>query len=152
LLRWRDSASGEEYEAWSNIDFNHLTALDKIETADRKWIFLLRIENVDTSLINPRTGQGAAVPSHPVLPTDGPGFEVTKGNGANQNAIASLEVLHTLYRTKGTELSASAAERRRIQQEQEVLEKANPPQPEDNVMWFRPRKGSRYLQAEGGAR
>ena len=149
FLQWHDPESGVEHEAWSNIDFNHLSALGYVESADRRWILFLVIVNIDTSVVNPVTGLPVAEPAHPAIPGDGPQFVVTKGDTSDPGSTAPLDALHKLYAEKAAELIASAEEQKQIR-ERQALEQTN--QPQNNVMWFRPRKGSRYLQQEGGSR
>lgn len=151
LLQWRDPGSGAEYEAWSNIDFNHLSALSHFESNAHRWILLLAIVNIDTTTASPATGATVPEPAHPEIPAGAPAFVLTKGDPSNQGPVAPLDTLHDLYEVKAAEWIASAAAQKQIR-EQQAAEQANSAQPQNNVMWFRPRKGSRYLQEEGGNR
>ncbi|QJE97321.1 hypothetical protein [Luteolibacter luteus] len=152
FLQWQDPESRVEHEAWSNIDFNHLSSVSDVESVDRRWILFLVIVNIDTSVVNPATGQAVTEPTHPPIPEDdGPKFVVTKGDTTDPRSTAPLHALHKLYAEKSDELIA-AAEVQKQTREQMAQEEADQSQPRDNVMWFRPKKGSRYLQQEGGGR
>ena len=134
------------------MNFNLFAGRDCVEAQGRKWALMLHVENVDSSRVDPATGSQSQIPDHPVIAPEGPGFVIIKGNQGDQDAVAPIAALHELHRTQAAQLAASAAEHQRKLEEHEAWKQANPPGQKDNVMWFRPRKGSRYLQAEGGAR
>ena len=61
-------------------------------------------------------------------------------------------MVHDYYAAEKTRLAAEYVQREQDRAANAVLS-PEPAAPQDNVMWFRPRKGSRYLATpEGGAR
>lgn len=153
-FRWKDMRTGKTYEGWSNVDFNHLTGLAAADSAKLPFLKSLNISNVDTARLSTRRGSPVPVPHHPDLPADGPGFVVTSGDLSEAGVLAPIQELHAFYRLEKERLAAEYEAR-----EQERLAKAAAPVPpsipKDNVIWLRPRKGSRYLEQqaseEGGA-
>lgn len=147
-VRWYALGSGETYEAWSNVDFGYYSGFCSFESEGVEWTFLMAIGAV------PRE-RGDQMTWLPSLPAEGfgeaPAFVVTRGNGQDREAPAPIRGLHELFsRNKGKPIAAR--ERREVDQlirrEEERLRAAVP---KHTVMWFRPRKGSRYLENPAGA-
>ncbi|WP_367872268.1 hypothetical protein [Luteolibacter sp. Populi] len=147
-LRWTDGKSGKSYEAWSNIDFNHLNQLSAEDNARIPFLSFLFVSDVDTVLLSQRLQHAVAVPAHPPLPADGPGFVIVAGDTTDLEAIAPIHALHDFYRAEQERLAGGYFERERLRAESAATAAAAPVAAKDNVMWFRPRKGSRYLPQE----
>lgn len=144
FLRWHDRKSGKSYEGWSNVDFNHLQGIQGFQNAKAFYFQFIGIGNIDTVRLAGRFQRQISIPEHPVLPTDRPGFILTAGEVPGAEALAPIQWLHDYYGAEKVRLAAEYDQR-------EQLRRENPPAapeasaPRDNVMWFRPRKGSRYL-------
>jgi hypothetical protein len=156
-LRWFEPKTREWREAWSNVDFNHLTGCGGFDAEKKTHFLFLGVGNIDTAKIRERWGRIFPIPAHPALPAGEARFVVTKGDATDAAALAPIQALHDFYMVEKDRLAAAYEERERNQRNQAALLKANPPRPKDNVMWVRPRKGSRYLAeesaaAEGGGR
>ena len=152
FLRWSDPKSGTSFEAWSNVDFNHLQGIQGYQNNKAWYLQFLGIGNVDTVRLAERFQRPISLPAHPPLPADRPGFVLVTGDATDSVGIAPVQWLHEYYATEKTRLAAEYLQR--VQDRASAPAAApGPAAPQDNVMWFRPRKGSRYLATpEGGAR
>jgi len=146
FLRWWHE--GEEFQAWSNVDFDHLGGFAEFETRDRSYMLLMGLGNIDRDTA--RRGNWLEEP--PNLGVGYPAYALTQGDESNAEAMAMKDALHDLYATDKARLIAAYEARERARAEREAWLKANPPQPKDTVIHFWPRAGSRYLNGNAGQR
>lgn len=147
-LRWRHDK--EEYEAWSNIDFNILRGMYSLQIGITTYHLLMMIGDESTAPRRTKSGFVFApkVPEIPTLPKE-PGFVVVKGDAANEEAMSGIRKLHELYTTDRDQLVAAYEQRLRYQAAAQAWEKANPPQPENvTVRWWRGKRAPQLAPSE----
>lgn len=165
-VRWWHE--GAEYRVVSSIDFNELRALGGFEAEGRSYTVFMGIGNaMPASTLARLQAGGAVLPASvtepaPVLPASvladiaqngGSRYVVLSSpeGGADAEAFRGIDALHRYFDAHKAELIAQAAENEARQREQEAYLKANPPVPQDTVIQFWPKKGSRYLNAAASA-
>jgi hypothetical protein len=138
LLRWTHGE--EEYEAWSNIDFNVMRSMCSVEAGNTTYLLFMMIG--DESSTPPRKTKSGIVitpkvPAIPPLPKD-TGFVVVKGNQQNEEAIGGIRKLHELYAADREQFIAAYQQRLRYEAAALAWEKEHPPQPENvTIRWWR---------------
>ena len=143
FLRWYAPGRIEPYEAWSNVDFNNFSGFGSFESEGVEWIFIMSVGNVPHEYRDRMTW----LPSAPVaIPGVEPAFVVTKGDAGNREARAPIVGLHDLFTREKHALIAARWQREIDRSRREEEARARAAKPRDTVMWFRPRKGSRYLE------
>lgn len=136
LLSWRHG--DEEYQAWSNFDFNLLQDVFSLEADTTTYLYFMMIgkgsnEQVGTESGTPITPQ---VPMIPALPEE-PGFVVVKGDPDNVEAVRGIRALHDLYAADHDQLVAAYQQRLRYQEAAEAWQKEHPPHPENvTIRWW----------------
>ena len=137
-IRWRHE--GEEYTAWSTIDFNHLRGVRQFETDDK-------VYSLNMGIGEESTQDGRSSVDLPDLSSVTPGqaeyFVETDDPDLLENdaLFAPLDVLHVYYE-RNAELLAWEYERRKIlNAARKRYREAHPPEPSDTVIHFW-RKGS----------
>jgi hypothetical protein len=149
LVRWHDPKTKIWTEAWCAWDISLLAPLQRVKVGDQSRMFFLHSSHVDTAKES-KLRKSVDLPEMPDLQANG--FSVIKGgdhNGDTQLILASLRDFHvthsqrlSLIRKAQKEYLAAAA----------AWHKANPPRPQNHTIWLKPHRGSRYLNAEGGAK
>jgi len=156
LLRWwLPGDPPKNFEAWSNIDFNHLCGFGSYEFEGVEYALLMGIGNMDTEKwrqIMANYGRTLELPESPELPVDRPAYLVTDGDTTDEDGMAIMEGLHHLYAREKDQLAAAYEARVQARIEREAYLKAHPPKPMDTVIhfWRRPREARNGL--EGGVR
>jgi len=140
FVRWYHE--GEEFQAWSNVDFNHLSGFAEFESDNTRYGFIMAVGDISTD--KERKFEWPGKP--PELGVDYPAFTLVKGDESKGDAVAMMIALHDLYENEQEKLVAAHEGRLRARAEREAWLRANPPQPQDTVIQFWPRKGSRYLE------
>lgn len=148
FVRWYHE--GEEYQAWSNVNFNHLSGFAEFESDRTRYAFIMAVGDITTG--KERKLEWPGKPTE--LGVDYPAFTLVKGDESKGDALAMMIALHDLYENEQDKLVAAHEGRLRAGAERDAWLRANPPQPQDTVIQFWPRKGSRYMQqntnGEGG--
>lgn len=141
LLKWtsQGKTSVEFYEAWSNIDFRHLTQVTTFEKEGIRHNVMFGIgfeSSAKATEIARRFGRTYAPPTIPELPkksTTTPTFVVTKGTpGADD--LATIEGLHELYQKHHADFIAESKRIARKNAREAAKRKANPPDPTPDVL------------------
>ena len=148
LLRWRHG--DEEYEAWSNVDFNLMRGVFSVQAGDTTYHIFMMLGDESTAPRRTRSGIVITpkVPQIPPLPEE-PGFVVVKGNPQNEDVILGIRQLHELYINNREQLAAAYENRLRYQEAAQAWEKAHPPQPENvTIRWWRGKRDP--VPAAGG--
>jgi len=140
FVRWYHD--GEEFQAWSNVNFNHLSGFAEFESDRTRYSFIMAVGDISTDRERKLEWPGKP----PELGVDYPAFTLVKGDESKGNALAMMIALHDLYENEQDKLVAAHEGRLRASAEREVWLRANPPQPQDTVIQFWPRKGSRYME------
>jgi hypothetical protein len=140
FVRWYHE--GEEFQAWSNVNFNHLSGFAEFESDKARYGFIMAVGDISSD--KERKFEWPGKP--PELGVDYPAFTLVKGDESAGDALAMMIALHDLYENEQDKLVAAHEGRLRARAEREAWLRANPPQPQDTVIQFWPRKGSRYMQ------
>ena len=134
FLRWR--YEGEEYQAWSNIDFNHFGGFGEFTKSGRRYLLFMELGNVNSEPV-PMPGWPGEPPE---LAADGPAYILVKGDSSKPAAVEPIGALHDLYLAAGERLAAAYEGREHARAGREAFLKAHPPVPSDTVVYFWPRK------------
>ena len=130
FLRWWHE--GEEYEAWSNVDFNHFSGFAEFEAGEKHYAFIMAVGNFSSA-----GDRNPAWPGKPPeLGVDYPAFTITKGDTSKVDALGAMVSMHDLYENEREKLVAAHVSRVSEQAKQEAWLKANPPKPKDTVIQF----------------
>lgn len=136
-LRW--SHDGQQYEAWSNVDFEYLTGFTTFEADNIRYSVLLLPSRVDTSALI-AAGREDLVPTIPELPAleSSAAFAVTAGDETSEEATQPILALHQLYVEHEERLKTALADRKVALAERAAFLAANPPEKKDIKIYFWP--------------
>jgi hypothetical protein len=148
FLRWW--SEGEEYEAWSNVDFNHFSGFAEFDAGEKHYAFMMAVGNLSSE-----GGRSEWLGKPPELGVDYPAFTITKGDTSKVDALAAMVSMHDLYENEREKLVAAHESRVSEQAKQEAWLKANSPKPKDTVIQFWRREApsrtkQEATQKEGG--
>jgi len=129
-LQWRHD--GEIYEAWSNVDFNHLTGFTLFKLDGRYYDPYFGIGNVSSEIEGADIWPGKI----PAFSTKEPTFILVEGDASDAAAIEGVEALHALYRVEHERLKTAYEKRKQARIERQRYLKANPPRPKDVRIQF----------------
>jgi hypothetical protein len=130
FLRWWHG--GEEFQAWSNVNFHHLSGFAEFEDEKTRYAFIMEVGDVRTD-----GDRRLAWPGNPPdLGVDYPAFTLVKGDAGDSEGLRMMESMHDLYENERETLVAAHEARLRARAEREAWLKANPPQPKDTVIQF----------------
>ena len=132
-LRWW--YEGQSFEAWSNLDFNHLGGFHEFTGRGKRYTFFMGIGNVDTKN-SVRKIDYPQSPKLPALSRRGPSYLLIEGDETNEDALAFMDVLHDLYEKDSDRLKKAHGERVRNRQIREEKLRKNPPQKEASKFYF----------------
>ncbi len=142
FVRWYHD--GEEFQAWSNVNFNHLSGFAEFESYRTRYHFIMAVGDISTD-----KEHNTEWPGKPLeLGVDYPAFTLMKGDESKGDALAMMIALHDLYENEQDKLVAAHEGRLRASAEREAWLRANPPQPKDTVIQFWRREAP--SKAEGG--
>lgn len=142
FVRWYHD--GEEFQAWSNVNFNHLSGFAEFESDRTRYSFIMAVGDISTTTELELEWPGKP----PELGVDYPAFTLVKGDESKVDALAMMIALHDLYENEQDKLVAAHEGRLRASAEREAWLRANPPQQKDTVIQFWRREAP--SNAEGG--
>jgi len=142
FVRWYHD--GEEFQAWSNVNFNYLSGFAEFESDRKRYHFIMAVGDISTAKELELEWPGKP----PELGVDYPAFTLVKGDETKGDALAMMIALHDLYENEQDKLVAAHEGRLRASAEREAWLRANPPQPKDTVIQFWRREAP--SKAEGG--
>lgn len=156
-IRWM--AGGNEFRAFSNIDFNLLTGGLSFENEDTAYTLLLAVTNVSTQTV--QTVSGSPHDSAPVsadslaaigkLSTTKAQY-IVAGDGGDvapqDKGLAAFDALHVFYNTNRQQLTDAYAKGEAARLAQESKPKVPLPKPPDTVVNFWPGNGTLMLDAK----
>lgn len=157
FLRWwvfGGEGPPEEFQAYSNVDFNHLTGFGAYEVGEMQYGILMGIGNSDAAdrqRFAEAQGLEFRERALPALADDGPRYVVTQGDTNNAEGVALIDSLHELYRNERDRLITAYEGRQQARREREAFLEATPPQPTDITLHYW-RKADKRPLAERGAR
>ena len=159
-VRWREE-SGEEVRIVSSIDFNFLRGVGEFTTEERRYSVFMAVGNAMSSETATRLrASGTAVPVSVVARAAPVAAEVlaelkkeggsryvivSAPEGAGAEVFRAMDDLHRHYDAHKDELAAAWRQSEVDRTAREQWEKEHPPVPQDTVIQFWPKKGSRYL-------
>jgi hypothetical protein len=130
FLRWWHG--GEEFQAWSNVNFHHLSGFAEFEDEKTRYAFIMAVGDVRSD----GDRRIAWLGTPPDLGVDYPAFTLVKGDVDDSEGLRMMESMHDLYESERETLVAAHEARLRARAEREALLKANPPRPKDTVIQF----------------
>jgi hypothetical protein len=139
-LKWAEG--GQQFRAWSNVDFNHFTGVMQVESAEAIYSVMLAMDNrsiADAAASGelPKDFPAAAKFQKPVS------YFVVQGAEASPESLAGLDALH-IYFEKHREQMIAAATLRAAQPQPAPIE----PQPAGRtIIEFWPKKSRNYPSA-----
>jgi hypothetical protein len=141
LLRWssHDKQPVEHFTAWSNVNFHHLTSLNRFKKIDTTYNVMFGIGDVDTAQMNhlhARRNTTYTPPTIPTLPADAknsPSYLVTEGNPTIDD-LAPIDGLHELYQAHHADLIAEHQRIKEINAKRAAELAANPPDPTPDLI------------------
>lgn len=137
FVRWWHA--GEEYTAWSNVNFHYLGGFHDFEGRGRHYIKVMSVGYVSAeSSLSP--------PELPGVEEQGPVYAVVKGDIDNEEAFMLMDVLHDIYEIEEIKLKEAYALREERRKEREEYLKANPPLPQDRTLYYWPVKNNRITK------
>ncbi len=99
-LNWM--CGGEQYEGWSNVNFNHLTGFTQFQGRGSLYNLVLVVQN-STKKVLAKNAQSDPeslryqLPELPTIEAWGPGYMVISGDESNEEGFALMDALHDLY-------------------------------------------------------
>lgn len=146
-LQWNSQGKipVETYEAWSNIDFRHLTPITTFEKNNTRQNVMFGMMGYESSAkaaaLAKRLGKNTTplvIPELPDKPTETPTFAITRGNPEPVD-LEVIEGLHELYAKHHAEFIAESERIAQVNAIAAAQLKANPPDPTPDVtirFWF----------------
>jgi hypothetical protein len=142
------------FAAWSNVDFNHFAALSGFDARGVRHVLLLGLGNIDTTQTKKRletSGQPYRPPQIPALPRDKSAFVLVEGDPDDADGMAPIRALHEIHQGHRDQLVALCADLERARVARAAWYRARPPVPQDTVIHFWPRHGSRRTSKDAAA-
>jgi len=130
LLRWWDG--GKEYQAWSNVNFKHLTGFSSFSKGARHFATFMGVGDVSSASL--REGSIFRIPSD--LPTGAANFIMVRGAANESEGYGAIVALHELYASDGERLREAYVLRMKREKDADAKRRANPPAPKDIVLNF----------------
>jgi hypothetical protein len=163
-VRWWHE--GEAFEAWSNVDWNHLGGFIGFEARNKRYEMMLVSGNASSQVLQQQNKQGyrITVPQIPALPNleeKGASYTIIKGDESNEQAMEFIEAIHDLYAAEKPRLIAAFNEREKNHviwmRKREALRNNPPPKPDLTInFWKRDvekeRREAAEAKQEGGKR
>ena len=144
-VRWQ--YDGEKYEAYSNIDFNHLNGFHSFEGRGKRYTMMLLTGNASRRDMGrkldkgTRAGMVADLSKLPTLARRGPSYMLIKGDENNDGAMEFIEAIHDLYAAEQPRLRRAYEARKKnsiIQaKNQDSLRKNPPPKPDIIINYWK---------------
>lgn len=130
FLRWWHD--GAEYQAWSNSDWMILTGFAECQKGEKRFVSLLMAGRMSSA--NLPADSPYRIPDD--LQTEPGTYRITQGDLAKTEAYEGITALHELYRSDYARLKQTYDLRELRRKDREAALRANPPQPEDVVLYF----------------
>ena len=157
-LQWYHE--GQQYVAWSNVDFNYLRPLTEIETQEANYSFLLGIGNESTEKIKEsiRLAKEKGVkiydewpiPELPDFARDSPEYFVIASNDSAERpagAYIPIDALHDYYAENEERLKIQYQRSEALSEARQRYKDQHPEEPDDVIINFWPGRGSVYQES-----
>ena len=152
-LQWQHE--GQQYIAWSNIDFNYLRGLNEIETKKTNYLFFLGIGNESTERLKERNRLAKemgvdgyveeSIPELPDLKENKSDYViVTPGRSEKRqkDALIPVDALHKYYTENEERLKVQHQRNEALNDARKRYKDKNPEEPEDIFINFWPVRSS----------
>jgi len=144
LVRWWVPKDGRQqlFEAWSNVNWNHLAGMSSFERQGREFTYLLLHSNQPLKAEKRhRRGALRIVPNRipknlPGLDETGPNYIVVSGDEDNEKAMKFIEGIHDLYANNRNFLEKNYLKRERARMQRLEELRINPPKTRDLKLYF----------------
>ena len=126
-VRWHHE--GQEFVAWSNVDWKYLVGFSSFEGRGKRYDFML--------LHTLSAAEGVTIPGLPSLAEKGARYMVVKGDESNDSAMEFIEAIHDLYEAEKVQLKGAYQKRQsnlRIREAQKEAQLQNPPAKPDVII------------------
>ena len=126
-VRWHHE--GQEFVAWSNVDWKYLVGFSSFEGRGKRYDFML--------LHTLSAAEGVTIPGLPSLAEKGARYMVVKGDESNDSAMEFIEAIHDLYEAEKVQLKGAYQKRQsnlRIREAQKEAQRQNPPAKPDVII------------------
>ncbi len=156
-LRW--TYEGEQFLAYSSVDFNFMRGVTDFETDDAYYFFFLGIGNEDTATIEERNRlakeqgwEGYVETQIPQLPAFTPGraeYAIVSDDPdiiKQDDVFDPIDALHAYFEQNERRLRIEYQRTEALNEARKRYEAANPEEPKDTVINFWPVRGSVYQQ------
>jgi hypothetical protein len=142
-LRWWDQDTGQQYQAYSNADFRHLTQIRDIETETHIYAWFPFVDSYE--LADMPAEEPNPIPAGITFEPGVVEYLLEKRAKADASQARTLDLLdhvHALYQISLPELKADYEKRMKEAAEREEELRKNPPVPRSTqtYWWFNPRK------------
>lgn len=138
-VQWRHPESGVAYEAVCGFDIGLLAGVGQFVHDGESYSLTLTHSEQDREMLRHVTRY--RVPA--VMPD---AILIVQGNPLDPVGTAPITVLRDVIASESVRLVPYQAERRRYQLSAAAWQDVHPPVPRDESYWFKPHRGSRYLQ------
>ena len=158
-LRWHHE--GQQYIAWSNVDFNYLRVLTEIETEKANYLFFLSISNESTEkieelneLAKEKGSENYIQESIPELPEFTKGiyeyFVVAQDDTIkrSEDAYIPVDALHDYYAENEKHLKIEYKRNEALHEARKRYKDQHPKKPDEPIINFWPGRGSVYQKPE----
>lgn len=146
VVQWTDPANGTAYEAVCGFDIGLLAGVGGFVHEGERYSLMLFHSNIDTT--------AARLPANRRLiqrPEVAEG-EIIIRKGGQADALNPASLAGKVIAAEKDRLVAFQAAREAYRKESAAWTAAHPPVPQDETFIFRPHRGSRYLEKEGGTK
>ena len=131
-LRWTEGE--RSYRAFSNIDFQYLSGLGQVETADAIYTLMIALDSGTAEGLAEKTRANPAVAQ---LPQERAAWVLVGTPGPESTPVmAAWDALHTYYDTHREELIRSYEQRMAANAERERQRREHPPRPRNKVISY----------------
>ena len=148
-LQWQHE--GQQYIAWSNIDFNYFRGLTEIETKKTNYLFFLGIGNESSEALKERNRLAKEmgvdgnieehIPDLTALKSKKPRFVVIapdRSQKRKKDALIPISALHKHYAENEKRLKIQYQRNKALNEARRRYEDENPEEPEDIFINFWP--------------
>jgi len=136
-------AGGETTEAWSNLNWNHLTSISSFQGEEESFSMLLLQSNASLKALRQARKKDKSikipkVPKNlPKLKKQGPHYTLSETPSSNQEeALDFLETIHNHYALERSTIVKSYKSRQKQQAKEKKKLAENPPKPKDMKIIF----------------
>ena len=140
-VNWTDQETGICYQALCGFDMGLLAGIGGFIHDGEEYSLMLMHTEIEGEEFQQLKHDGETI--IPQIPAGV--IRITAGDTGNASAIAPLYIIKDLITSEKERLTTYQAASKKYQRESAAWAAANPPVPQDEIIIFRPHRGSRYL-------